>query len=269
VERTVTRKRKWNVWTGTTEELNRIAAEFESQARARRDAALAAFNADQDQEDVAIRLERWASKYTPTAEVDYGSEVVKGSYDEVMESFDRRTYSEIRLAVDADNPLGRDALKLDLGRYRGRDPQGPAYGARFPSGVSLEIKSSDPNWALQAFAQLSNEIDKGQPWWRWIHTGAGVMFFYVALALALAVSLYPLFAQIWTEYSPRQLTGLAVATGVLVFGICVVFEFLPKLLPPVEILAEGSTATGTRVIIFIVGVIVIPVAITVLSNLAA
>jgi hypothetical protein len=100
---------------------------------------------------------------------------VTGSYDEVMESFDRRTYSEIRLAHEGQEFLGQDTLKLDLRRYQGRVPE-PAEALGdvfFPFGAYLVIKSTDPNWAMQAFAQLSNEVDKGQPWWRWIHTIVG------------------------------------------------------------------------------------------------
>jgi hypothetical protein len=73
MERTVPKFRKWNVWMGTTEELNRIAAEFESQATARRDAAFALADPNHPTSDpvlldaVSANRTLIRNEYAPTA----------------------------------------------------------------------------------------------------------------------------------------------------------------------------------------------------------
>lgn len=271
VDRTVTQDRTWKAWVGSFAQLERIHSRLKELAVDRQSALLAAIpeplpgDADDPWE---LRYEREkqtraradiTDKYKVVARLASPGEAISGTFDEVKQEFDTRTFT--RLAFSIDTPLGSDdrvVLRFDPYKKKGGNP---------PPDLHLDVKSSDRGWALQVMAQVSDEIQRGVPRWSWLYKGWAAGLGTVVLYIAFLVSLRPLLKLIPKTSDTTAELVAAVASIVLALALNWNSRLLYTILPPIEITHDGNQSSASRSIGFLFGVIVVPVAITLIFEL--
>lgn len=252
-----TQSRQWNAWTGTREELEKIAAIAE-QCYKRREQQLAGESKEQDADEGfpslrtdLIRLLKFE------AIASSGDQSISGSTDEVLKALELRTIETLELKASFSLISRDDSISVTFD-WRGPDPA-----------IDVSITSTDPGWLAESIGLLSAEIDKGKPWWsRAWHPnlrGVGVSVAVAMVTWAVAVAawnIWDLPSLGWDKDAPRppRATG-AIATlivslvgGILsAVGLAAPSTF-KRLLPRIDVHQEGSRPAGTAFILALGGV---------------
>lgn len=193
-------------------------------------------------------IERQSSKRGVQIEVKLGTKSIEvaGPYDEVMLEFDRRTWDSIEFSggrryIDDE----RISLKMDRrSELLGRP-------------ITLNIESVEPDWAAQAMAQVSAEVDNGRPRWSALYSVAGIS---IAQSVVILLPLVILAIRMVGPVGAQNIIGPIVAAIFLLFAVVGVGTFSVKLLlgiaPPVEVYPEGGkSAAGQRLVYLLTGVV--------------
>jgi hypothetical protein len=103
-----------------------------------------------------------------------GGDFASGPPGQIVIEIDRRTVSRVLIAAKVSSDFDEN-LQIDFSS----------------SGMELEVDSSDPGWANQAFVAASEEIEKGVPAWSWVRrpTGRNAFVGFVIACVAVIVSL--------------------------------------------------------------------------------
>lgn len=195
-------------------------------------------------------------KYDVQCQLITLDEAVTGPFEEIVGEFDYRTYQS--LAVEFGQAYGsRDTVRLFI-----RPRRGVWRGAASGVGVTLFVQSSDTGWTKQVLAQVSDELDHGRPSWAWLYTYWGGMIYVWAVMAALALAANSLSVKL-TSFSQLTIIWLAVATASAAGAFMISTAWpLMTILPPVEVHPDGATPRGARSVAFLIGVVVVPVMIS-------
>lgn len=172
------------------------------------------------------------------------SEETTGDPEDMLQELDRRTLVELGF-------VGRF-------RYSSEKLEIAFKQTRFGAAVRLHVRSDDVGWARATFSHLSDEIDKGRPWWSWVHSTRGSFGLQVlttlVFLLALLVALWPEKPMTGTQWA-NSIICLLVASFVL-GAILTSNAVLFRLFPPFEITEGGTRSTGGGVLIYALTLVV-------------
>ena len=243
VTRDVQRTRTWNAWSGDLAALMRVCALFEEIVLERRAALLTQFDKevgeapDQDFTTMMARADidrDWRPQTTLTS----NGESVKGPSSVVLREFDRRVTSSILL--EAGDQL-TNSISVE---FNGNN------NSKFGSRVS--VRSPDRGWAQQAFVSLSEEVEKGVPWWRYLQSSNGGLI----VGLVVFASTFSTVDLLVPSGGPMTLYWIifiALLIGAYTVGGARVRTFL---FPRFEVIAEGTPSSGSRRILSFGGLLV-------------
>jgi hypothetical protein len=264
VERMIKRDRTWQVWVGSTADLERIGRLVGKLLDRRRDSLVAEFQQEHPPPRDPTALE--PGKYVPygsyaafardrirnidaacalvTSLTDRNGDVTSGNFDAVLAEFDSRNYSEIALKGNfaSNYRSSKDLLEL---HFR-RDAATP--------GVCLHVGSTDQGWAKQALAEITEEIDKGRKWWGVLRTFGGAIF-TMAVAAGLVALLSSLLLTVTAWSTPTEL-WVGVTATLFAGAITVTALRRQWLFPPIEVIGEGVTPRGLRVLVWTGGLLI-------------
>lgn len=260
--------RTWKAWSGTKEELQRIAQLMSDLFGVRREELVAVYKelleldlSMVDKDDDAWKLERekefserdlrqFESSFGFTVTLTQGDDSVTGTFDDIKDEIDRRVVSAIVFSVTYPYSIGGETFKLSM------------KWAGYSSPVELEVSSTDIGWANQAFARLSSEIDKGRPPFGWIASGLGGPLMIGLSAYALvSIALVSIFHRV----SPGEWNEVGFLIAILIC-LPLLLATHEKLFPAVEIVEPGAGATLPRRMAY-VGGIAIAIVIGVVINI--
>jgi hypothetical protein len=205
------------------------------------------------------------------ATVAYPEEVVRGDYATLAKELDRRRYERLRIELDDGTSFGdRFYLEWKAKAERSYD--------RDEIGVKLYIRSKDRGWAMQAVAQITDEIDRGRPKWEWIYGWKGNALLVLSLVVTACVIIYSLGVRfggvtITNAIQTHQYGLMASFFGFFVFAGFMLYFFITigpglsvihRIMPPVEILAIGQSPSAMKAIGYVFGVIVVPTALAII-----
>jgi hypothetical protein len=275
LQRSTEKERKWSIWIGSNDELRRLADIVQEQAGVRASALLGNFDAETERQleealtreiddlpvpasiaelvtdemkssvrqNIAYSINERRSterdalerRLKVSATIVDGDDTTTGDIETVLAELDRRTVQSVEFAMTADRS---DRLVVTLERK----------GKRHSSinGAKLKVTSQDRGWANQAFAQLSEELGKGQPGYAWVRTGRGrlavlaglaVMFIAISLVIAPAVP---------ASWSAVQGVSTGYAFIIVALFVTAPNWFFEWLAPSFEITGEDRQSTGKR-----------------------
>ena len=161
----VERSRTWTAWQGDLEQFRRLTNVFEEVCDERRQAVVEALI------NRGVNPELLPSVSTIMAVRERDGEY-SGALRTMLNQFDRRTALGVLLYS---NIIEEESLVLDLGADQ-----------RFTQ-IALSVRSAEPAVGRALFARLSDEIERGVPWW-----GRGpraLRYVVILLALALVLAL--------------------------------------------------------------------------------
>jgi hypothetical protein len=266
VRRTTNRSRTWSAWVGNIEDLIKIGREAEVLVTKRRNTILGEFDSvtegiSPDSENYQTRMENRAERRKAieddaqlrTSFTD-GTDTVSGALDDVIREVDRRSLKRISFTLGGYylSSSDRDSLSIVFRKE-------PKFESAFflgMSAVELEVTSPDVGWAREAVSHLSEQIDLGVPWWRWIHNtagkvGLGLLFALTLCVIGSTIAIKGFHVPAWKTTPMATFAGLIV----LLLGIAGFVSFMAdslrnRMFPPFEIVVD-SQSTGTRFIIFL------------------
>ncbi len=246
LKRQTVRWRTWLAWAGTTEELRGIGRVVE-----RLYETIPAQDNYCSSSDSFFNRDKLKFETTVT----HGDDPVAGNLDSVagdlegaLAELDRRTATSVIFQITG---LGADPLLRLKMNWLGM--------------IHLTISSSDLGWAHQALGSVSEELDKGRPWWAWARSTWGRTLVVDVSALTVATSVLLLIASFvgsFAEYFWQPIVGFVAFVAVQVIGLSErVYRWL---FPRVELITVDGQSTGSRrfvlagslVLSFVVGVIV-------------
>jgi hypothetical protein len=256
IKRRVSRERAWRAWSGTIEELGRIAQLISELFDARKIELVAVhrrslgLNYDDKSNESKSSEERYAESelrqyeesFSFAVTVVQGGDSVTGSFEDIKDEIDRRSVSEILFSCQYPYSTRGETLILRM-KWKVASPP-----------VTLEISSADVGWANQAFARLSSEVDKGRPAFSWMASG---IMGHVIVSLLMNILMVLTFASIFFRISPG-IWGPITAAGIG-FAAALLFAFLDshrQVFPAVEIVEAGVSSTLPRRMAYLGGIAV-------------
>lgn len=241
IQRTTNRDRDYRTWSGTSDELRRLAV------------IVGELLKDVDAGDFLVTF-----RY-----VD-GPESAEGPWESVLREMDLRRVSEINLTGKLSDP-SKDEDKIGI-EFR-FDQERPA--------VRLEVNSSNPGWGRQAFVRLDDEISRGVRKWDFVHSKVGVGVFGWVSLIASIISVRALY---FVTPGPTQFSTKAgdptnakgVFHVVTVVALIVLFSWGHHKLrrwvfPPLEITRSEAAGVGARRIAYF-GALLLQIALGVFVN---
>jgi hypothetical protein len=224
-------ERRWGSWCGELKDLRRLVTMMEELAEQRRAQMLAEL-ADDDENE----RKRWANRnLLIKIELADGADSISGPSEAVLEELDRRTVKSVKISTNFPGYEEKISLVLQKG------------GSYDNYGVRLDIESTNPGWAKQCLAQLSDEVDKSVPKWSFFLSIRGRVF---ALAVVLAGTL-GVASLIEARYAHGDL-GIAVAITALILVplgtpiVLIGMSIWPWMFPRFELYGEGGSSSGGR-----------------------
>lgn len=261
--------RHWTAWSGTIEDIRRIAnilSNLEDTRRTRIEAEV-----DEPKDAITVRREARArfEPFTCMIEIEDGDNRISGPVDMILSEIDNRTTRNISFGLPGvehygriDSPFYDDNITIE---FISDHPYNNL-------GTDLKVTTSDQGWGRQAFAQLSEEIEKGVPRWAWIHKRLGIasifILTYIALLTFLFLVLPPFPEHLSDKSNPNHLATVVswavLATVLPILGAVATAsrKLRTWAFPTFEILGVHGASTGSRRIAYIVGILIsIPIGI--------
>ncbi|MEV4411397.1 hypothetical protein [Catellatospora sp. NPDC049609] len=240
-ERVTERVREWHAWAGDLDDLSRLGSEVEALykklcdiAAADLEETLAALPEPRNGDEGAFRrrILREQMRFRMTA-AD-GHDRVSGEINEVRREMDRRTTTEV--LFEAELNYGKDSLSVTL--RRNRNP----YASQ---AVRLHVRSHNSGWAREAFAHLSDQVQRGIPWWHKVHSTTGAAIF---AGLNYAVIFCTLALLFWPMIKRENYSILISLATLLIFAIAGIAGRLRLwVFPTFEITGSEGIPKGNRV----------------------
>lgn len=203
----VERRRSWTAWQGDLDQFRRLARVFEEQC-VQRKAAMAVINEDHNENRAEKNVDDNGDEDKPLVllavrerDGEYG-----GGLETILEQFDRRT----ALGVEFESNISDlEHISLEIGGH-----------PRVPE-VILAVRSRDPAAGRAIFARLSDEIERGVPWWGrgpvQLRIILGIVFLTAVISCATGLQLSPMYS-ISFDWSNVPLSA-AMATFLTVVAI--------------------------------------------------
>jgi hypothetical protein len=126
-------------------------------------------------------------------------------------------------------------------------------------GVQINVQSSDLRWTRLTLAELSEEIEKGVPWWAWLRSTIGVL-------LTSAVAFSGAIVAIWQLIGENRQENLIWLTTFLMTPMALLVGLAGKwwLLPAFEVTpVDGGTSGGKRIAYWAAILLSVPIGIAV------
>jgi hypothetical protein len=234
VVKRITRTSKVDAWVGDEERLNRLVRILEGLV------------ADEKGESGVSDDSPWAPTITfrqiisgdpelVATATERGGLTIRGVPHEVFGEMDRSAVQSLELEVSPPGDLRkRDQVRIEFHRVKG---------------VSLESRG-ETKWIDEAHTRLTEELDRGRPWWWWMR-GDPIAWVSVALILSASFVLSGTSLMEQDDGSPLTLGGRALVT--LTLGLIVslaggvgVHSLLQRVLPGFEVVLPGGSGRGAR-----------------------
>lgn len=158
--------------------------------------------------------------------------------EEICGDLDRRSFEKIRF--EGRLRYGEENLVVEMVRH-----------GEFQPAVVLSINSSDHSWARQALAQMKEEIEKGVPWWRWLHYSPGFAFLIVFVMTTFGGATALILGRF---LKPQPLAYVSLFAGFV--GTMIIAAFYQAIFPQLEIAGDDGKSSGTARIVSAVGLVV-------------
>ena len=232
--------RKWKSWSGELQDLQRLISLVEQLAVQRMPETTIVTSGEQDPEGGN------AQKKLVRVTIIDGTDSTNGPPKEVLGELDRRTVDIVQIRTSL--PTGDDDLIVSLSKIDRRSEPFARMG------VAVDIKSSNPGWARQCLAQISNEIDKSVPKWSFFLTMLGRL---VLLALGFAaVTCVALLIE--ARHIHKAFEGWAIFTVFITLFIASWSwiwgpPLIQWLFPSFELYGEGGSSSGGRRLAALIG----------------
>lgn len=246
----VKRNRTWYAWSGDINDVGRLARLFEQEAEELEQSTRGPGSRKVNDSALSLTI------------MEKGEET-SGSIKKMLEQIDRRTVQGLEFQYTAGDFDTRILVTLRNG------------GAFFyPDAVKLEVESSDSRLGKLIFVRLSDEIEKGVPWWSRVHTVGGrlvasaCIFMILGVAALLARPPFDKFVAVFTgpDHKPTTAEVAAFLTSILLLllfaGIIAGVSIYPIFFPKFEITGDHGGPSGSRRLVAIVALLAtIPVGI--------
>jgi hypothetical protein len=244
------------VWTGSQEDLRRVATLFTSLGEERRVALVEELRAKSAKEREEGSQDEWSLKYADqqllreteriddyyqlTVTGEDGDDTTKGDFETVLNEIDRRSVSSIKFEI------GRYDDKIVLTFKR----------SGYEAGAKLAVSSPDLGWGKRSYVELTDEVAKGVPRYSWIHTtpGRGITGLASSLLIVLTVVLLVLPAVTSKDRPGVWIIG-AFSTLWVFMGLTITGRIFEWLAPHFELIGADVQPTGSRRIWAIIGLI--------------
>ena len=267
VERTIRRDRAWQAWVGSTADLERVGRLVGKLLDRRRELAVAAWEQENPRPEDPEKDEVLSMKYIPyptyaalaadkihsidvacsldVSTTDRNGDTSSGGLESVLAEFDSRDYNMIVLRAQFFTDYKFEKEELELAFVRDAST----------AGVTLRIASTEQGWAKQALAEITEEVDKGRKWWGFLRTDNGsllmalVTFGLFALLSSLLLTLtdWPRNKELAVGFFASSIPTLVALSGQIRKN---------WLFPAVEVVSDGVTPRGLRVVLSIAGLLV-------------
>ena len=245
--------RTWTTWVGDVDDLARLGRDCQKLYEKRKQLHEAQQQRPKVREQpkqpdggsfVYGEFHIWSDDSRPGFEMTVldGPDRISGSIGAVMTELDRRTVNQVSFTG---NISENDMLSASLRRK----PSGNT------SVVELKVESEDAGWAREALAHLSEQVDRAQPKWAWMHSRNGVRLFGLLNLLVLSIPVSVIHATLgWSvEFAP-------VLTFWAVFAVLLVLTasrpLLRLLLPPFEVVRPGMSPRGSKFVVYLITALV-------------
>jgi hypothetical protein len=284
LKRSTDKERRWPVWMGSMEDLQRVARAVDEQAQIRSRIALADFDKETARQLAISPAQAIEGLKTPPELIDPeiksyfekveiqmtrdrrcnerstlernfrmgttivdGDDTTTGDSGTVLAELDRRTVKSVQFSMNTEE----DKIIVSFGRYIGY-----SFKYRSDYGVKLEVASSDRGWANQAYARLSDEVGKGEPGYSWLRKRTGRLAAIIASAVTTMAIVLMILPSVPTKYN--SIVGF--------FAFCLFFLLsrsvaipdwlLEWLAPRFEVTGEDRQSTARRRLGALIGVLV-------------
>ena len=238
---------RWTAWAGDLSEIRRIGRIVEEMFEVRKQ-AIEALKTDHEDEDsdasqrpsVSYRLpdDIVVDREAPYAiMVIVDDEHVSGDIETLFPEIDRRSVQLLSFVAAASR---EDQLFVKFSRR--------------PSDYSVLVQaaSQDTGWVRQSMSRLADDIEKGVPWWEFMHRPCwarrivnSCVFLIAAVSVFLMMPTYEYSSGTYFLTAFRAPIAMAGGVGGFLF-----FEWLSKwMFPRLELLGEGVQPSGTRRIV--------------------
>ncbi|MEU8371984.1 hypothetical protein AB0C22_02545 [Micromonospora sp. NPDC048894] len=235
------KRRSWPAWQGDAEQFQRLAAALKQVEQERLEKRLTS-SEDAIESEVFMSVRERIDNYG-------------GPLDAIIKQFDRRTALGVTFRVKVGI---EDSIELDLA------------GREFFPEVELHVRSTDLDFTRTTYARLSDEIDKGIPWWGKV---SPILRNILALTTAttLLVATVSLIAYRSKEFHLSDLGRVAFAAsfsaalatfGGMVTGIARRGP-MEWFFPQFEVTGDGVSSATRRVTTIVLLVLSIPIGILV------
>jgi hypothetical protein len=281
-QRSTKKARKWPVWVGSMDDLRRLATVIDEVVEIRRKTVLESFDAETERQlkeadaksmaevteatqagkdtsrasksEKAETDKKWIRNrrkegrenleedYRLTVTIVDGDDKTKGGIEPVLAEVDRRTVGSIKFSTEKYG----DQVAVTLERNNSHSD----------CGVELEVSSPDRGWGNHAYAQLSDEISKGEPRYSWIRKwyGRGTVGIGSSILIVLAVVLIILPAVSRKDRFLVWIIGFFCTYGLAVTAV-MTDRFHDWLAPRFEITGQDGQSSGGRRIGAIIGLV--------------
>lgn len=228
VIRSTSKSIKHHAWCGSLDDIERLAKVLEELHASRIDKLIERYREDNDSYTSKALLGKAESASVCLSFVE-GVDAISGSPGDVLPEIDRRSVGSISLKAEFPERSERLSVEMIRSGYR--------------SGVQIEVSSSDQGWARQAFSRLDEEIGKGVPRWSWVHSFNGPIIIGTLIFLAV----FSIYALVLNGHISVEAWTAIASFGALGAAMGLAGEPVRKwIFPPLEIVSEGNSSTGSR-----------------------
>jgi hypothetical protein len=273
VQHRITRKRSWQAWAGTIDELKRVGQIAQDIFRERQhqiaieqyshlDDGVERLDSDErltfEQKYERRKREELLSADRFQAVLENGPDTASGGLEDVLAEFDQRTVTVVKFEGTVyDDSVGREHLAVV---FSWQKPLTPA--------VVLNVTSADHGWANKARAVLSEELDKRKLWWANVHKPIWHLLLTIAAFLVVELSVVLIIHRFVDNAATRYIVSFAIA-ALVVYPVMLSNKIFTKMFPRCEILdSSGSSTAGTKRLVALlsaVGSILIGVLVNLIS----
>lgn len=180
----------------------------------------------QDKEEEA----QGASRIDLALKTDNGDNLDScGTADELVDYLQGKRFNSASFSAPHGSILGH-TIRLEFNRGEG---------------LSLYVSSTDPSWARATYSELTEQIVRGVPWWRFVRALSFLYPLYFLTALAIWVFIVPLLHRV-------GLNGTSISTLITIsvpLGAIGAAWLTRRLVPAFEILSHGRRARGTALFV--------------------
>jgi len=243
----IERRREWGAWQGDLDQFKRLSYLLEELCRDRQEANRVP-TSSQDTDESMTGHEHTGDEPVLILSVTEKDGEFEGGLQTILEQFDRRTAKGVQFSS---NIGSTESIELELGGHR-RNPE-----------IVLSVRSTDAAAGRAAFARISDEVDRGVPWWArgpaWLRilVSAMIASFVIWLSVGLRLNTDNRLTFDWVSaFQVMPITVLTIALFTMP-GFKAMDYFFPKF----EVTGDGVSTTSRRMLGLLGLVTTIPIAV--------